>query len=51
VTATAAATGRDPAALSALLRTEPVFDDRGFVRLSDELLRLEQELTRSVSPE
>lgn len=51
VTATAAATGRDPAALSALLRTEPVFDDRGFVRLSDELLRLEQELTRSVHPE
>ena len=48
--ATSAATGRDPAALRALLRTEPAFDDRGFVRISDELLRLERELGRAVRP-
>jgi hypothetical protein len=48
--ATAALTGRDPAALTALLRSEPAFDDRGFVRISDELLRLERELGRAVRP-
>lgn len=48
--ATAALTGRDPAALTALLRSEPAFDDRGFVRISDELLRLEHELGRAVRP-
>ncbi len=50
IAATAATVGRDPAALTALLRTEPAHDDRGFVRISDELLRLEQELGRAVRP-
>jgi hypothetical protein len=48
--ATAALTGRNVVALAALLRTEPAYDDRGFVRISDELLRLEQELGRAVRP-
>lgn len=50
ITATAATTGRDPAALTALLRTETAHDERAFVRLSDELLRLERELARAVRP-
>jgi len=49
--ATAALTGRNVVALTALLRTEPAYDDRGFVRISDELLRLEQELGRAVRPQ
>jgi hypothetical protein len=48
--ATAALTGRNVVALTALLRTEPAYDDRGFVRISDELLRLEQELGRAMRP-
>lgn len=50
VAATAAATGRDPAGLDALLRTTAAGDDRGFVRLSDALLELEHELSRAVRP-
>jgi hypothetical protein len=50
VTATAAVTGRDPAAIAAVLRTEPAHDDRGFVRISDELSRLEHEVARAVRP-
>ncbi|MGN6274239.1 MAG: DUF4350 domain-containing protein [Protaetiibacter sp.] len=48
--ATAVATERPVAALTALLHTEAAHDDRGFVRISDELLRLEQELARAVRP-
>ncbi len=51
VAAVAAATGRDPAGLYGLLRTTGAADDRSFVRLSDDLLRLEQELARSIRPE
>lgn len=50
VTASAAITGRDPAAVDALLRSAPARDDREFVRLSDELLRLEHDLARDLTP-
>ena len=50
VTACAAVTGRDRAGLDALLRTAGAVDDRAFVNLSDELLRLERELARDVTP-
>ncbi|QEO08587.1 DUF4350 domain-containing protein [Protaetiibacter larvae] len=47
----AAATGRDPERVRALLHTAPARDDRELVRLSDELLRLEHELGRAVRPQ
>ena len=50
ITACAAVTGRDRAGLDALLRTAGAVDDRAFVHLSDELLRLERELARDVTP-
>lgn len=50
VTAVAAITGRDPAAVDALLRSAPAHDDRELVRISDELLRLEHELARDLTP-
>lgn len=50
VVATAAATGRDLTQLGMLLGTQPAGDDRSLVHLSDELLRLEHELSRSVHP-
>lgn len=50
VNACAAITGRDPAAIDALLRTAPARDDRELVRLSDELLRLEHDLARDLTP-
>jgi len=50
IAATAATTGRDPAAVRALLLGTPARDDRDLVRLSDELVRLEHELSRSVRP-
>jgi len=46
----AAITGRDRAALDAVLRTAPARDDAAFVRLSDELLRLEHDLARDLTP-
>lgn len=50
LTTCAAITGRDTAGLDALLRTAGAVDDRAFVHLSDELLRLEHELARDVTP-
>lgn len=50
IVATAAATGRDPASVRMLLGTRVPADDRALVALSDELLRLEDELRRSVRP-
>jgi len=50
VTGCAAATGRDRATVEALLRTASARDDREFVRLSDELLRLERELGTALTP-
>jgi len=50
VNACAAVTGRDPASIDALLRSAPARDDREFVRLSDELLRLELDLARDLTP-
>jgi hypothetical protein len=50
VNACAAITGRDPVALDALLRSAPARDDREFVRLSDDLLWLEHDLARDLTP-
>ena len=50
IVAAASATGRDPASVAALLGARPAGDDRGLVRLSDELLRLEQDVARAVRP-
>lgn len=50
VNSVAAATGRDAASVDALLRTASARDDREFVRLSDELLRLEQQLSHDLTP-
>ncbi len=51
IAATAATTGRDPGGVHALLQSVHPGDDRGFVRLSDELLRLEHELSGAVRPD
>lgn len=50
VVATVGVTGRDPAAVRLLLGAQPAGDDGTLVRLSDELLRLEHDVARSVHP-
>ncbi|TXK16291.1 DUF4350 domain-containing protein [Homoserinibacter sp. GY 40078] len=50
IAATAAATGRDPADVDALLRTLEARNDRAVVHLSDQLATLERDLTHSVRP-
>ncbi|AYF97164.1 DUF4350 domain-containing protein [Protaetiibacter intestinalis] len=50
IATTAATTGRDPNVVDALLRSATASDDRSLVRLSDELLRLERDVARDVTP-
>lgn len=50
VVATAALTGRELASVRTLLGAGQPHDDAALVRMSDELLRLEHELARSVHP-
>lgn len=51
VVATSGATGRDLAFVRMLLSAPSAIDDSALVRMSDELLRLEHELERSVHPQ
>lgn len=50
VAATSEVTGRDLASVRMLLGGHPAHDDAALVRMSDELLRLEHDLARSVHP-
>ena len=50
IVAAASATGRDPRAIIALVRTTTAGDDRMLVQLSDELLALERDVARGVMP-
>lgn len=50
IAAAASVTSRDPGGVAALVRTAPAPDDRALMRLSDELLTLERDVARGVTP-
>lgn len=50
IAAAASVTSRDPGGVAALVRAAPAPDDRALMRLSDELLTLERDVARGVTP-